>query len=169
MKLLVILASTLLLSNAALAVTVGKVDVKKVVTETKEGKKMKARLEKEFKAKQAELQKDQASLQKEIGDFQKKISVLSDKKKQEMGIALQQKDAALKQKTMKYQQEIQAKEQKLGQPIMNKIRAVIISVSKSKKVDFTVEANATPLIYAKKEVDLTNDVIKAYNKKHPGK
>ena len=42
-------------------------------------------------------------------------------------------------------------------------------VSKSKAVALTFELSAAPIVYAESKIDITEDVIKAYDKKYPGK
>jgi len=42
---------------------------------------------------------------------------------------------------------------------------VIDEVSKSASVDMTYESSTAPIVYAKDEKDLTDDVVKAYDKK----
>ena len=73
----------------------------------------------------------------------------------------------LQQKSLGFQKEIQKMENKLKRPILENIRAVINDVSKDAKVDLTFESSTAPVVYAKNEKDLTEKVIKLYNKKYP--
>ena len=54
----------------------------------------------------------------------------------------------------------------MKKPILDRVRAVINSVSKQKNVDVTFEASTAPVVYAKNEIDITEEVIKSYDKKH---
>ena len=67
---------------------------------------------------------------------------------------------------MGYQKEIQEMENKMKKPILDKVRVVINAVSKNKNVDVTFEASTAPVVYAKNEIDITEEVIKSYDKKH---
>jgi len=58
-------------------------------------------------------------------------------------------------------------EQKLKTPILEKVKAVVDEVAKSADVDLVYEAATAPILFAKEEKDLTDDVIKTYNKKFP--
>ena len=71
-----------------------------------------------------------------------------------------------REKAMKYQRELQKKENEYKQPIIKKLNTIIEEVSKKAGVDFAVDQMTTPLMYAASKVDLTDDVIKAYDKKY---
>jgi len=58
-------------------------------------------------------------------------------------------------------------EQKLKTPILEKVKAVVDEVAKSADVDLVYEAATAPILFAKEEKDLTDEVIKTYNKKFP--
>ena len=62
--------------------------------------------------------------------------------------------------------EMEELENKLKKPLIDNIKKVITSVSKNSKVDVTFEVSATPVLFASKEVSLTKDVIKSYDKKY---
>ncbi len=70
---------------------------------------------------------------------------------------------------MEYQREIQKLEGEMKKPILEKLRPIIDEVSKANQVALTFELSAAPIVYAETKKDLTEDVIKAYDKKHPGK
>jgi len=75
----------------------------------------------------------------------------------------------LQNKTMEFQKEIQKMEQEMKKPILEKLRPIIDEVSKSNKVAMTFELSAAPIVYAEAKKDITEEVIKAYDKKYPGK
>ena len=54
----------------------------------------------------------------------------------------------------------------MKKPILEKLKPVIDEVSKSEKVAMTFEITSSPLVYAQDKVDITEKVIKAYDKKH---
>ena len=70
---------------------------------------------------------------------------------------------------MEYQKEITEMENKAKGPILEKVKGIVDEVSKKADVDVTFEASTAPVIYAKEEKDLTQEVIDAYNKKYPKK
>lgn len=147
------------------ALTLGKVDIQKVLLTVKQGQKVREDLKKEFDKKQAELQKEESSIRKMQEDFEKQGVVMNDKAKAKKEQEIQAKIIQLQQKSMGYQKEIQEMENKLKKPILDRVKEVIDSVSKDAGVDLTYEASTAPIVYAKSEKDLTDDVIKAYDKK----
>lgn len=156
-------------ATSAFAVKVGVVDMQKVIFTVKEGQKVRKQLESNFNKKKADLKKEEERLKKAKTEFDKKAQVLSQdaqlKKQQE----LQKMLLALETKRQKYQKEIRNMEAQLTEPIVKRIYGVVNEVAASKKVDVAFEISTTPVIYAASKIDLTDDVIKAHNKKHPGK
>ncbi len=161
-----LLIGLLFSSLTASAMTIGRVDVQKVLLEVNESKKVKDKLQKEIDKKQAELKKEEEALVKEKEKFEKQAMVMNEKTKQQKGQELQKKFFGFQQKMQKYQGELAKMEQSAKGPILNKIKAVVEEVSKSKGLDWTYETSTTPILYINKVTDITTDVIKAYNKKH---
>ena len=145
--------------------TLGLIDVQKVIVSVSEGKKVMKQLEKEFNKKKSELQKEEEGIKKLQADYQKQSLVLSDDAKQKKQREIQESIMQLQQKTMGYQKEIQEMERKLKQPIVEKIEKIVEEVSKAEGVAMTFEAGASPVLYAESKKDLTEQVIKAYDKK----
>lgn len=151
------------------AVLVGLVDIQKIITSIKEGKSVQKTLEKSFNDKKAVLKKEEDKIKKAQEDYKKQSMVLAEAARANKERELQEMMMKLQNKTMEYQREIQKMEQDLKKPILDKLRPVIDEVSKANKVDLTFELSAAPIVYAETKKDLTDDVIKAYDKKHPGK
>ena len=145
---------------------VGKVDIQRILLSVSEGKKVRNKLKKKFEEKQKVLKKEEKDIRKEQENFEKRKNLLTDKKKAEGGQKIQEKILKLQQKSVKYQKEMQGMENKLKKPILEKLKVVIDQVSKKSNVDITFEVSTAPVVYAKESKDLTNDVIKAYDKKH---
>jgi outer membrane protein len=163
----IILIMTLMFSLSAFAeVKVAIVNIQKIITSIKEGKGVMKSLEKSFKTKQAELKKEEEAIKKLQKDYQKQSLVLSDKAKAKKEGDIRQKIQGLQQKTMKYQKEIQKMEAEMKKPILEKLKPVIDDVSKKEKVAMTFEITSSPLVYAQDKIDITDKVIKAYDKKH---
>jgi len=162
-----ILVLCLLVSFSAFAETkIAVVNIQKIITSIKEGKTVMKQLEKAFKKKQKELKAEEGTIKKLQKDYQKQSLVLSDKAKLKKETEIRSKIQALQKKTMDYQKGIQKQEAQLKKPILEKLKPVIDQVSKAEKVAMTFEVTASPLVYAESKVDITDAVIKAYDKKH---
>ena len=64
---------------------------------------------------------------------------------------------------MGFQKEIQNQENELKKPILEKVRKVIEKVSKGGTYDMVFEVTTSP-IYIKEVDDITDKVVKAYDK-----
>ena len=169
MKKVLLVLVALTFSSVASAFLVGKVDVKKVLENVAEGAKVKKQLQAILTKKQGQLKSEEEKIRKMQTDFQKQSLVMNDKAKMKKQRDIQGKMMELQQKTVSFQKELHNKEKTMMGPLLKKLNEVIVATSKKEGVDFTVEVRSTPIVYAKKEKDLTPIVIKAYNKKHPGK
>jgi len=166
-SLIAVMASLLIASSAFAAVSVGKVDVQKVLITVAQGQAVRDQLKKSFDDKQKVLKDEEDKIRKLQDDYQKKASVLNDKEKGKKEREIQEKIVAIQQKTATFQKDIQDMEQKLKTPILEKVKAIVDDVAKNADVDMVYEAATAPILYAKQEKDLTDEVIKAYNKKFP--
>lgn len=151
------------------SVLIGLVDIQRVITTIKEGTNVQKSLEKSFNDKKVLLKKDEDKIKKAQEDFKKQSMVLADAARMNKERELQEMMMKLQSKTMEYQKEIQKLEQDLKKPILDKLRPLIDEVSKSNKVAMTFELSAAPIVYAESKVDISEEVIKAYDKKYPGK
>jgi outer membrane protein len=170
MKKIGILTLAMFLSHTLMAnVTVGKVDIQKVLVTIDEGQSVKNKLKDTFEKKQKELKSEEDKIKDQQDKFQKQTAALSDKAKQKKQTEIQESIMKLQQKSMDYQKEMQELEQNYKRPIIDKITKLVEEVSEKAGVDVTFEVNTTPLVYVKNSKDITDDVIKAYNKQHPAK
>jgi outer membrane protein len=169
MKLTFALLAVLFSYSASAAVLVGLVDIQKIITSINEGKKVQKTLEKNFNDKKAVLKKDEDKIKKAQEDYKKQSMVLAEQARMTKERELQEMMLGLQNKTMEFQREIQKMEGDMKKPILEKLRPIIDEVSKSNQVDLTFELSAAPIVYASTKKDLTDEVIKAYDKKHPGK
>lgn len=162
--------SLLTFSFASFAnVLVGLVDIQKIITTIKEGKNVQKTLEKSFNDKKGVLAKEEEKIKKAQEDYKKQSAILADAARMNKEREIQEMMMKLQNKTMEYQREIQKMEQDLKKPILEKLRPLIDEISKTNNVDLTFELSAAPIVYAANKKDITEDVIKAYDKKHPGK
>lgn len=165
MKIFSFLIAALFTLNIFASPLIGRVDVQKVLLSINEGKAIRDKLKKSFEEKQQILQKDQEEIKKIEEDLKKQGLVLNDKAKEKKEKEIQAKFMQLQQKTMQFQKEISEMENQFKKPIMAKLQEVITEVSKNAGVDFTIEVSTTPIIYAKSDKDLTEEVVKLYDQK----
>jgi len=155
--------------NAAATVTVGLVDVQKVLTTIKEGQSVMKTLEKSFNEKKATLKKDEERIKKAGDDLKKQAAVLSEQARLTKEREIQEQILKVQGKAAEFQRDMQKMENDLKRPIIDKLRPIIQEVSKTAGVQMTFEQGSAPIIYAEAEKNLTDDVVKAYDKKYPAK
>ncbi len=169
MKILFALVVLSLCVSAQATVLVGLVDIQKIITTIKEGKGVQKTLEKAFNEKKVVLKKDEDKIKKSQEDYKKQSMVLAEAARMNKEREIQESMMKLQSKTMEFQKEIQKMEQDMKKPILEKLRPIIDEVSKANAVAMTFELSAAPIIYAEAKKDMTEEVIKAYDKKYPGK
>jgi outer membrane protein len=143
---------------------VGYIDMQKAIQSTSTGKKAKSELEGEFNKKKKELEKKEADLKKMGEDLEKKKTVLSEE-------VLNKKQSEFQEEMMKYRElvgksqlDIQKKERDLTSPILDKMKSIITKVAKDKKFSMILEKTEQNVLFAEADVDITDDVVKAYEK-----
>ena len=164
MKKLMFFCLLLSFTPLSFATKIAKVDVQKVLLTVEEGKKVRSRLKKKFEEKQKIVKKEEEKIRKMQQDLQKQSLVIGEKAKLKKEKKIQELIMSLQQKTMTFQKEIQEQENKMKRPILEKVRGVIETLSKAGGYDMVFEVTTSPL-YVKEVKDITDDVVKAYNKK----
>lgn len=144
---------------------IGYVDMQKAIQSTSTGKNAKKKLEGDFNKKKKELEKMEADLKKMTEDLEKKAMVLSDDVRSKKQAELQREMLKYQKTVSQSQLEIQKKERELTMPIIKKIRDIIQDVAKADGYTMILEKSEQSVLWAKKDADLTDKVIKAYEKK----
>lgn len=143
---------------------VGYIDMQKAIQATSTGKTAKAQLEKDFNKRKKELESMQKDLEQMSKDLEKKAAVLSEDVRSEKQAELQ-KEMLKYQKAMNQSQlEIQKKERDLTLPILKKLQQVIQEIANEKGYSMVLEKSEQSVLWAKKEIDLTDEVVKKYEK-----
>lgn len=167
MKKLIISILFLFVWNNSFAMVVGLVDFQKILLTVKQGVKIKAKLKKEFDKKQKLLKKEEGRIRKMQEEIRKQSLVMKRTTRAKKEEKIQMSILDLQRKSVGYTKEMEQLEQKLKKPLIDRARKIIDAVSKQAGVDMTFERNTSAIVYAKNGKDLTDLVIKLYDKKHP--
>ena len=165
MKKLVLLGMMVVVAAGASALAetkVGCVDVQKAIQSTASGKKAKETMEAEFKKRKESLDKKKSDIEKMGQDLEKKRSVLSEEVFGRKQVELQEEMMKFQKVVGENQLDIQKKEKELLDPIFEKMRKVIEKVAQEKGFSVVVDKQNT--LYAQKDADMTDDVVKAFEK-----
>ena len=161
-----LILSLMLVSVTAMAADskVGYVDVQKAVQATATGKKAKDQLDGEFKKRKESLDKKKADIEKMGQDLEKKKTVLSEEVLNKKQMELQEEMMKFQKNVAENQLEIQKKEKELVDPILEKMKKIIEKVAQDKGFSLVIEKNGQNVLFAQKDADLTDDVVKAFEK-----
>lgn len=160
-----VISSMASFSVFAAEVKIGYVDMQKAIQETAAGKKAKKELEDEFNKKKKDLEKKEAEIKKKHEDFEKRSMAMNEDARGKAQAEIRGEMGKYQENAAKAQMEIQKKERDLTQPIVTKLRSLLEEIAK--KEDFTVilEKSENSVMWAKKDIDLTERLIKAYDGK----
>ena len=142
------------------------VDVQKAIEKSSAGKKAKEEIKKEADKKSKELEKKKADIDKMREDLEKKRSVLAEEAFGKKAAELQEEMQKFNQLAAKAQGELQKKEGELLQPIVDKMKKVIEKIAKEKSLNMVIQSNqnAQIVLYASAESEITDEVVKAFDK-----
>jgi len=143
-------------------IKLGYVDMQRALNETEDGRKAKEKLKKDFDQKQKELDEQQNQLKKDIEDLDKKRTLLPADKVREKEAELRSRLEKVQQTYMRHQQDLQGKEQKETVKIFERMTKIIGEIAAAENFSMIVDKSA--LVYAKPHLDLTNELIRRYNK-----
>lgn len=160
------IALVMMTSAARAEFKLGYVDIQKAIQATKTGKKAKEDMMKEAEKKKKEFDKKNADIEKMRDDLEKKKSVLSEEAFGKKAQELQEEMGKFQQAANKAQQELQKKEADLIAPILEKMKKVIEAVAKEKGLAMVIQSSQTTpvVVYATAEAEITDEVIKSFDK-----
>lgn len=159
------IAVALVGAKAHADVKIGYVDMQKAIQSTKAGQKAKKDLEAEFEKRKKTLQSKEGDLKKMGEELEKKAMVLSEDVRAKKQKEFQTSMMEFQQTVQKNQKEIQEQERKLTEPILKKLQTVIEDMAKKDAYTVILEKRENGVLWAQKELDITEKVVKAFEAK----
>jgi outer membrane protein len=144
-------------------IKVGVVDLMKVLNESDAGKKAKTELEAAIKAKQTVIDEKGKEIEKMKGDIEKQSSVLSAEARKQKQDELEKMIREYQRTVSDSQNEVKKRESELTNGILREIRATVEKMGKDDGYTMIIENAEGIILYSKKDLDLTDAVIKKYN------
>ncbi|MGE4210014.1 MAG: OmpH family outer membrane protein [Oligoflexales bacterium] len=138
------------------------VDMQAIILNVSEGKDAKNNLEKEIKAKEAQLNKQKQELEELNKNWQQQAPLLSNEARAKKQQEFQEKYMNLRNEEMNFQADIKQKEQKATQKIAVNVTQLVEKLSKDRGYEMVFETSSAGLLYLKDPDDLTKEVIAAY-------
>lgn len=152
-------------ADAAPPAKVGLINMQKAIQSVGEGKKAQDTLRKEWESRQKKLQTEGKKIQAAVEELRKQAMVMDDKSRREKEESIQANVMKLREEEAKNASEFQKRDMEISEPIIKKIKKLVSDVSKEKGYTIVLDANENNVIYAIDENDITNEVIKRYDKK----
>lgn len=143
---------------------IGVINPQKVVTETIRGKQVKAKLEKLGEEKQQKIK----GMEDAIKQLEKELMspALNAEAKEKKASELQSKRVNLKRYVEDAQKEFQGKYQKEMATMYREIMPIIEKIGAAKSFTIIFDLSNSGVSYFDKTIDITNEVIKAYDQKY---
>ncbi len=152
-------------ASAADAVKIGYVDLRVALNESDGGKKAKTELESLIKTKQSAIEEKGKAGEKMRAEYEKQSSVLS-------GEAKKAKEDEIERLTREYQRlvqdsqaEVKKKEADLTGSIIKELREIVEKIGQEEGYSLIFENVEGIILFSKKDLDITDKVIKLYNEK----
>lgn len=147
----------------AVEMKIGYVDIQKAMNESEAGKEAKLVIESEYLKFQNEIAQRQGELQTLQDTLQRQGLMLSEKVRKEREIEYQNKLKEFKRWGEDRQVELKQKERELTKAALESLQTVVIKLGEEEKFTIILAMNEAGILYASKEIDLTDRVIQILN------
>ena len=147
---------------------IGYVDLQRALMEVDEGRAAKNRLQSMMEAKQKEIDREQEALRKESELLEKQRMAMSEDTLRQKQIEMQKKLMELQQKWQKSSAEMDQKQRTELSSIFAKMDPIIAEIAEREGMTMVFDKADSGLVFAPPSLDITNDLVRAYNNKHKG-
>jgi len=163
-KVIIALIALMMLAAPALAETkIAYVDLQKALNLSKAGVKAKNEIASQVKKYEAEFKTKQEDLQKLKTDLEKQAVLLSDSAKAQKERDFQQNVKELQRFQKDVKEDLQQKDSDHTKRILNELFEILQKIGKDGGYQMVIEKNEGAVIYADESVDLTDELIKAFD------
>lgn len=149
---------------AAQEIKIATVDLQRALNECEAGKTAKEGFKVEVEKLQAKLEKQKNDLERIKADAERKASVLKEDERKEIERDYQRRLRDFQRTYKDSQAELQARDNELTAEILRDLQGVILEYGTKSPYNLILEASNTGVVlYATKNLDITDQVIEAYN------
>jgi outer membrane protein len=147
---------------------IGYVDLQRAIREVDEGKAATAVLKRDFDEKQRQLDAKRTDFEKAKADFDKQSSLMNEQARRDRGGELERKAMELQQLFVQLQKDLSGREQEAMRGIIDKMTGLVREMAEADGFTMVLERGDAGIIYAQQSLDLTNELVRKYNARHPG-
>ncbi len=151
------------LAQAPQATRVGYVDLQRILARSQAGVQAREQLEKDKVGMQKQLDGHKVELDKLRDELEKKGQLLSADARRDKQDQLERKLRDAQRLAGDLEKELQKKEQTMGAKILRELGGIFTRVGKEKGYALILERRQAGVVYGAPEVDVTEDVIKAFD------
>lgn len=148
---------------------IGYIDVQRVLARSAAGVAAREQLEKERATIQKDMDGRRVELEKLRDELEKKGALMTPDARREKQEQFERKRRDAARAADDYQKELEKKEGVLLQKVLQEVGGVIEKVGKEKNYYMIVEKRNAGVLYASNDADLTDEVIRAYDRDAGGK
>lgn len=149
---------------ASAVARIGYVDLARALNEVEEGKTAKSKLKSDFDQKQQKLDKMQNEFKAKKDEFDKRSPMMKADARQAKQEELQREISELQKNFMQMQQELVDSQSLITDEIGKKLKAIIEKIGDRDGFQLVMNIGGDAVLYHKRHLDITDDVIGAYNK-----
>jgi outer membrane protein len=161
-----LLALALAPALAAAEQKLGVVDLQRALNEVDEGKAAKALLKRDFDEKQKQLDAKKAEFDKLQLDLEKQAVVMSDAAKRDKAADLDRRARELQGLFVQLQKDLSDREREATKGIFDRMAVIVREIAEADGFSVVLERGAG-VVYAPTSLDLTDELIRKYNTRHP--
>lgn len=168
MKVLPALAVAMVLVTSASAqeIKIGYVDLQRALNDSEAGRKAKEEFKKQVDKLQVDLKRKKDELDNLKDRLEKKALVMKEDERREMEKDYQRKLRDFERDYKDSQGELQLKDNELTRDLLLELQGVIAEYGKNGKYTVILELSSSSVLYGDPSVDLTDQIITAYNKRN---
>jgi outer membrane protein len=144
-------------------------NLQKALNESDGGAKAKEALNEELKKQKEAFNGKQEELKKLRDEIDKKSSVMTKEAKEAREQEFKNKSQDFQRQFMESNDKLNAMRQEKEDEIVKELLDVVDEIAKKKGYTYVFERSAGGILYAPPEADITDEVIKSYNKRAKGK
>ena len=145
-------------------IKLGVVDLQAVMEKSEPGQKAIKQLQSEFEEMKSELDKKKAAIDKLRQEMQKQSLVLSQEAQLDKETEYKQKVRDFQDLYQNYQRKMQLKEQKLREPIIQKLVGIIKDYGKDNGYTLIMDKKNSGVVYNSDAIEITKPVISKLNR-----
>ena len=162
---LIVLSVLLFVSGAAYAqsIKIGFIDIQRVIRDSKAGKVAKASFESEIKRKQQIIESKRAQLERLRNEFIQNGPEMNDTTRLQKAEEIEKLDKELNRTRADFRDDLQKRDFELMQSIVKDLETVLQSIGKAG--GYTVILSSDALVYGQPSIDVTQQVVQAYDAK----